>query len=91
MYTDIICDFGCMCLTVDAQEVQTDSSPAMNSAYLKCHKYHIPFSSYTLFCLILKNSRPYNTLAMRIDVGWRTWRKYSHIIASEFSRVSFES
>jgi hypothetical protein len=93
MYSDIICGFGCMCVTADAQEAQTDSAPDINSAYyLKCHKYHIIFGS-DMVCLILKNSRPYNTLAIWIVVGWRTWRTYtySHIIASEFSLVSFES
>ena len=77
----------------DAQEVQADSSPAINSAYLECHKYHIKFSSDMVLCLTLKNSHPYNTLAMQIDVGWGTWRTDSHItcIVSEFSRVSFES
>ena len=86
------CDSRCtltVFVVLDACEVQTDSSPAINSAYLKCHKYHVIFSSDMVLCLMLKNSCPYNTLAIWIDVGWRTWYTYSHImcISSQFSGI----
>ena len=93
MQTDIVtvgvhwhCDTSCtltlfvvldVCAWLDAPEVQTDSSPAINSAYLKCHKYHVIFGSDMVLCLILKNSHPYNTLA-------RCWLENAAYVQSHY-------